>query len=136
MIQRRQTLWLIVATVCAFLSYQFPFFTGNKVDNPAERVIVDGASSLFLLLITGASLVLSLVTIFLFKDRKLQIRLCYVGLALSVLVLLFYFLEIKKLTGNLALSSLFVLAIPISYFMALRGIRHDEKLVKSLDKLR
>jgi hypothetical protein len=136
MIQRQQTLWLILAGVCAFLSFQMPFFTGNKIDNPAEKVIVDGASNLFLIIFTGASLVLALVTIFLFKDRKLQSRLCLIGVALSFLVLLFYYLEIKNLTGTLALSSILVFVIPIGFFMAFRGIRADQKLVKSLDKLR
>jgi hypothetical protein len=136
MIQRQQTLWLLLATICAFLSFQWPFFTGNKIDNPAEKVVVDGASSLFLLLFTGASVVLSLVTIFLFKDRKLQSRLCLVGIALSFLIFLFYYLEIKSLTGTLALTSLLALLVLIGYFMAFRGIRADQKLVKSLDKLR
>jgi hypothetical protein len=136
MIQRQQTLWLLLATICAFLSFQWPVFTGNKIDNPAEKVIVDGASSLFLIVFTGASLVLSLVTIFLFKDRKMQSRLCLVGVAVSFLILLFYYLEIKSLTGTLALSSILVILIPISFFMAFRGIRADQRLVKSLDKLR
>jgi Domain of unknown function (DUF4293) len=136
MIQRQQTLWLIVATICAFLTFEFPFFTGNKIENPAEKAILDGASNLFLILFTGASLVLSFVTIFLFKDRKLQGRLCLIGIALSFLLLFFYYLEIKKLTGTLSLSSMLVFAIPIGFFMAYRGIRADQKLVKSLDKLR
>jgi Domain of unknown function (DUF4293) len=136
MIQRQQTLWLILATICAFLSFEFPFYTGYKIENPAEKAILDGASDLFLILFTGASLVLSLVTIFFFKDRKLQSRLCLVGIALSFLILLFYYLEIKKLTGTPAIYSILVIVIPISYFMAFRGIRNDQKLVKSLDKLR
>lgn len=136
MIQRQQTLWLILATVCAFLSFQFPFYTGNKIDVPAEKVVLDGASNFFLLIFTGATMVLSLVTIFLFKDRRLQGKLCLLGVALAILILLFYFLEIKKLTGTPTLYSVFVFLIPVGYFMAFRGIRKDQKLVKSLDKLR
>lgn len=136
MIQRQQTLWLLLATVCAFLSYQFPFYTGTNIEPPNQQVDIDGGKSLFLLVFTGASMILSLVTIFLFKDRKLQIRLCLVGLALSVLLLLFYYLEIKQVKGTFSLSALLVLAIPISFFMAFRGIRADQKLVRSLDKLR
>ena len=136
MIQRQQTLWLILATACAFFSFEWPFFTGTKLVNPAERVVLDAASNLFLILFTGASLVLSLVAIFFFKDRKLQSRLCLIGVALSFLILLLYYLEIKKLAGTLSLSSIVVFVIPICYFMAFRGVRKDQKLVKSLDKLR
>jgi hypothetical protein len=136
MIQRQQTLWLLLATVCAFLSYQFPFYTGTNIEPPNQQVDIDGATSLFLLVFTGASMILSLVTIFLFKDRKLQIRLCLIGIAVSILILLFYWLEIKNVKGTISLTALFALAIPVSYFMAFRGIRADQKLVKSLDKLR
>lgn len=125
-----------MATVCAFLSYQFSFYTGTNIEPPNEQVVIDGAKNLQLLIFTGGSMILSLVTIFLFKDRKLQIRLCLIGLALSILILLFYFLEIKQVKGAISLTALFTLAIPISYFMAFRGIRADQKLVKSLDKLR
>jgi hypothetical protein len=136
MIQRQQTLWLLLATICAFLSYQFPFYTGQKIITPTEHVPLDGGSTFFLVITTAISFLLSLVTIFLFKDRKMQMNLCYIGIFMSVLILLFYFLEIKKLKGDMALSSVFVFAIPISYIMALRGIRKDQKLVKSLDHLR
>lgn len=136
MIQRQQTLWLLLATICAFLTFRFPFFTGNLIENPAEKVIVDGGKSLFLILATGASLIISFVTIFFFKDRPMQVKLCWLGILVSLLILLFYYLEIKKLTGTLALYSVFAFIIPIAYFMAFRGIRRDQKLVKSLDKLR
>jgi len=44
--------------------------------------------------------------------------------------------EIKQVKGTASLAALLVLLIPVSYFMAFRGIRADQKLVKSLDKLR
>lgn len=101
-----------------------------------EKAILDGGSTFFLLVLTAISLLLSFVTIFVFKDRKLQIKLCFVGIAISVGILAIYFTEMSKLQGSLALSSVFAFAIPIGYILALRGIWHDEKLVKSLDKLR
>ncbi len=136
MIQRQQTLWLLLATLCAFLTFQFPVFTGTAIDPPHDFTVVDGGKSLFLILATGASLIISFVTIFFFKDRPTQIKLCWLGILVSILVLLFYYLEIKKLTGTLALWAVFPIIIPIAYFMAFRGIRRDQKLVKSLDKLR
>ncbi|MGK2861981.1 MAG: DUF4293 family protein, partial [Chitinophagaceae bacterium] len=93
-------------------------------------------SNLYLMLITGCSILVSLITIFLFKNRKLQLRLTIAGLILSLLAIVLYFLEMKKMDGVIALSSVFVFIVPISYFMAARGIWKDEKLVKSLDKLR
>ena len=98
---------------------------------------LDGGSSFFLVVFTGASLILSLVTIFLFKDRKLQLRLCFVGTGIAILVLVFYFVEMKKFeSGTISLSCLFTFANIAGYILAARGIWKDEKLVKSLDKLR
>jgi hypothetical protein len=52
-------------------------------------------------------------------------------------LLVIYIAQVGKFEkGNFALSSLLVFAILAGYIMAARGIWKDEKLVKSLDKLR
>jgi high-affinity Fe2+/Pb2+ permease len=138
MIQRQQSLWLLLSTISAFLSYKLPFFSGTKegIKNMTEKAILDGGSNFFLLVLTGISLVLALITIFLYKDRKLQLRLCIAGIVLTILILVIYFNEIRKLSGSISLSAICVFAMLAGYVMAARGIRKDEKLVKSLDKLR
>ena len=138
MIQRIQSLWLLLASVSAFLSFKLPFFSGTKegVKNIPETAIIDGGSNLFLLVATGAALIISLITIFLFKDRKLQLRLCVVGIVISLLIIFLYYNEIKSLAGSISLSCIFVFLIPVAFIMAARSIWHDEKLVKSLNKLR
>ena len=96
------------------------------------------ADSNFLLLIcTGASLILSAAVIFLYKDRKMQIKLCLAGLLLSVIIIVLYIMQMQKMTkSTLALFCILPFAMLAGYFMAFRNIRKDEKLVKSLDKLR
>jgi Domain of unknown function (DUF4293) len=138
MIQRQQTLWLILATIAALLTFMFPFVIGKGLD---KGITVDKsltAGSDFLLLIaTAASMIVSAVTIFLYKDRKLQIKLCVVGLLISIAIIVLYITTMQQLTNTtLALSAILPFLIPIGYFMALRNIRKDEKLIKSLDKLR
>jgi len=138
MIQRQQSLWLLLSAVASFLSFKFPFYTGNIVESNLSRFEeLDGASNLFLLVLTGASLLIAVVTIFMFKDRKTQARLAIAGIVISVGLLAVYFAQLKKFSaGNFALTSVFVLAILIGYIMALRGIWKDERLVKSLETLR
>src|SRR4029078_13184781 len=138
MIQRIQSLWLLLAAVSAFLSFKLPFFSGTKegVKNLTEKAIIDGGSTLFLLIATVAALIIALITIFLFKDRKLQLRLCVVGIVISLSIIFLYYNEIRKLSGSISLSCIFVFLIPVAFIMAARGIWHDEKLVKSLNKLR
>jgi predicted MFS family arabinose efflux permease len=138
MIQRRQTLWLLLASAAAILSFMFPFVTGKEmIKNMMQDKIVDAGSNFFILLLTGASLVLSTVIIFLFKNRKQQMQLCLLGILVAVIVVVLYFLQFNKLTKPvLALSCILPFAMIAGYILAFRDIRKDEKLVKSLDKLR
>ena len=142
MIQRQQTLWLILATVSAFLTFQFPFVTGKEIvsssaSNALADIDVDAGSNLFLILLTAASIVLSLVTIFMFKDRKLQIKLCFAGILLTIIIIALYISKYTQIVKPVpALWCVLPFLVLIGYFMAWRGVRNDEKLVKSLDKLR
>lgn len=139
MIQRQQSLWLFLAAVCSFLSFLFPFFGGaeqNVSATSGSMSTLNAGSSFFLIILTAGSILLSLITIFLFKNRKLQIRLSLLGLIISVLIIVLFFSEIKLLPGVIALSSVFVFIVPVFYILAVRGIRKDEKLIKSLNKLR
>ncbi|MET0394438.1 MAG: DUF4293 family protein [Chitinophagaceae bacterium] len=138
MIQRQQSLWLLLAAVASFFSFQYPFYTGNKIENNSTLFAeLEAGSTMPLLLLTGLSILLALITIFLYKNRKTQFRMAIGGIALSALLLVLYFLEMQKfISGNFALSCIGVLLILIGYLMAARGIHRDQKLVRSLDKLR
>ena len=138
MIQRRQTLWLLLASVAAVLTFMFPFVVGKEmVKNMLADKVVDAGSNFFILILTGASLVLSTVIIFLFKNRKQQMQLCLLGILLATGIIILYVLQMKKLSNTtLALSSVLPFLVLAGYILAFRDIRKDEKLVKSLDKLR
>ena len=117
----------------------FPFYSGNKIgdSNISTFDELTGGSSFFLLVLTGASVLISGISIFLYSDRKAQLKLMAGGILISIILIILYFVGIKKFqTGNFALTSVFVFFILIGYVMAARGIWKDEKLVKSLDKLR
>lgn len=137
MIQRQQSLWLLLSAICGFLSFKLPFFAGaRETANSGGAAYLNAGSTFFLVVLSGGSILLSLITIFLYKDRKLQLKLCLTGIGVSVLIIILYFVEMRKLPGAIALSSIFVFAMLAGYIMAARGIWKDEKLVKSLDKLR
>ena len=72
-----------------------------------------------------------------YKNRKQQIWLTVAAAGLSIINIILYFAELKKfVSGNMALTSVFALAIPVFLVFAMNGIWKDEKLVKSLDRLR
>ena len=138
MIQRQQTLWLLLASIAALLSFMFPFVTGKELDKGVEvDAVVKAGSDFLILIVTGASLILSSVIIFLYKDRKLQMKLCLVGLLVAAVIIFLYIVKMGKVSkSTVALAAILPFLILIGYFMAFRLIRKDEKLVKSLDKLR
>lgn len=138
MIQRQQSLWLLLAAVASYLSFRFPFYTGNIIENNTPIFeTLDGGSNLFLLVLTWLSVFISAIAIFMYKDRKTQLKLAIGGVIIAIVLLILYFSQLKKFSnGNFALTAIFVFAILIGYLMAARGIWKDEKLVKSLDKLR
>ncbi len=140
MIQRQQTLWLILATAAAALTFKFPFATGEEIiKNTTMKQLVESTAgnNFFTLILTIASAIISTITIFLFKDRKMQIKLCLLGLLISIGILVVFILEMKKMiSGTPAIWALLPVIVIVSYFMAFRNIRKDEKLVKSLNKLR
>jgi len=139
MIQRIQTVWLFLAALFAGLTYKFPFYTGNVINKENvhlyEKLV---ASSNFLVLIFTAGLVAGTIfIIFMYKNRKQQLWLTVAAAGLSIINILLYFTELKKFTsGSMSLTSVFALAIPVFLVLAINGMWKDEKLVKSLDRLR
>ena len=139
MIQRIQTVWLFLVALCAALTFKFPFYSGNMIgkDNiPRYEKLI--ASSNFLLLISTAILIGGAIAIiFLYKNRKQQLWLTITAAVLSIINIIIYFMELKKfISGNVSLAAVLAFAIPVLLLLAANGIWKDEKLVKSLDRLR
>lgn len=138
MIQRIQSVWLFLASIFNAITFRFPFYVGDWEKDNVEQVIeLNAQTTTILTIITVVTGLLALVNIFLFNNRKLQLKLTYAGLLLSVAMLVVYFLEMGNFrSGDIALWSLFYFAVFVFYLLAARGIRKDEKLIKSLDRLR
>jgi ABC-type cobalamin transport system permease subunit len=144
MIQRIQSIWLLLATVFAALTFVLPFAIGTAVPVtdgtpvtlPGVTAEVNAQSSTWLTIVTAFAGALAFIDIFLFNNRKLQFRLCLAGIFLSLIMLALDFVEMSNVAGTLALSCLIYFAVPGFYIMAAVGIRKDEKLIKSMDRLR
>ncbi len=139
MIQRIQSILLFLAAVCATLSFKFPFYSGNKIEKenlPSLEKFT--ASSNFILLVLTVILIVEIVaTIFMYKNRKQQLWLTVTSVIVSFINLVIYFTQIKNYSnGTLSFTAILVFAIPVLLILAVRGIWKDEKLVKSLDRIR
>lgn len=136
MIQRIQTIWLLLAAAASFGSLKLSFYSGKK-DTVLFEELTGSTGGFLLLVLSVAVALLSVVSIFLFKNRKLQMRLALAGLAVQLAVLFFYFQQAATFTeGNYTLTSIFSFVIPAFLILAVVGIRKDEKLIKSMDRLR
>ncbi|THU41011.1 DUF4293 family protein [Niastella caeni] len=141
MIQRLQSVWLLLAAAAAFCSLKFSFYSGNMIAENQSKTFASltAQSNLLLLILTAGVGIASLIAIFLFKNRKMQLRIVLLTLLVSIINLVIFFTETKKFVANegaFDLTAIFAIFIPVLLFFAIRGIRRDEKLVKSLDRLR
>lgn len=136
MIQRIQTIWLLLAAAASFASLKLSFYSGKK-DSMQFEQLSGSTGSFFLLVLSVAVALLCVVSIFLFKNRKLQMRLALAGFVAQLVVLFLSIQETAAFTeGNYTLTSIFSFVIPVFLMLAVLGIRKDEKLIKSMDRLR
>lgn len=130
MIQRIQSIWLLLAAASAFAGFKFSFFSGNKLNDPLLHEL--NASSSFLLMITTIAVGgLALITIFLFKKRTLQRGLCMLGILLEAVLIFLYYRETTHFTqGNYSLTAILQGIIILAFILAIAGINKDSKLLK------
>jgi glucan phosphoethanolaminetransferase (alkaline phosphatase superfamily) len=87
--------------------------------------------------------ILALASLLFFKNRKLQAKLTAVNFLfiLGLIVMMYYYSMNmnyfnEKFTGGLTFLSSIPLAFLVFNFLGLKGIRNDEKLIRSMDRLR
>jgi peptidoglycan/LPS O-acetylase OafA/YrhL len=136
MIQRIQSLWLLLAAVCSFLTFRVSFFYGLKTGATVNEPL-NATSDILLIICAAVAGLGSFIAIFLYKDRKMQIRVAIIALIVSVVSLVLYFVHAKQYAdGRLSLAAIVSFIIPVFLILAIRGIWKDQKLIKSLDRLR
>ena len=138
MLQRIQSVWLLLAAVFDAITFRFPFYSGDWIkDNFLFVIDLNAKTTIWFSILTVINGIIAFITIFLYGNRKLQLRLVYLGTFLTALLLTLYFLEIKNfIGGNIAIWVVFYFAILVCYIFAANGILKDQKLIKSLDRLR
>ncbi len=136
MIQRMQSVWLFVAGVCALLTLQFSFYSGTYLtDNQYHQL--NGKENTLLLFTTVLLALLALITIFLYKNRTMQLRLTIAAIIVDIVLLFFYYRELKDFVkGDIAITAGLHVVIILALFLAARGINKDEKLIKDSERLR
>lgn len=154
MIQRIQSVYLFLASLILFSMFFYPL--SEMVDSCGELYRLDlsgifkgvGETALkiesalplrFLVFVTAS---LSILTIFFYKRRILQIRISIFNIMLLIgfyPLFLFYFFHTRNrlaAVADLKITVIFPVLAIILVFLATRGIRKDQMLVKSYDRIR
>ncbi|MBO7300969.1 MAG: DUF4293 domain-containing protein [Tidjanibacter sp.] len=144
MLQRRQTLYLlaVVGFMVALCLCPMVTYLADGVEGTLVAFDYWWIGALFSL-----CTLLPFVTIWLFKNRMLQVRLLFAEVVLLVGAQIFALWYAIGITGEVkAMSSLAVATIKTPTFfpligiiltiMAIRAILKDERLVRSLDRIR
>jgi hypothetical protein len=140
MIQRIQSIWLLLAAAFTAASFKFSFFSGNQLNvttNVKDFIRFNAQQNTWILILTVVIAVAALVSIFMYKDRKRQALIVLASGILSIILIGLYFsIENNFAESSLDLTSLIHFSIPLFFALALRAIYKDEKLVKSADRIR
>jgi hypothetical protein len=146
MIQRKQTLWLFLAALLSAGVFYFDLYTAHStvagVDTVSRLRVVDNFPSLLLALVMCC---LPLISIFMFQHRKRQVNLTmismvdtagFMALTLWRVPDFISHLPVPPTSSNYWIGSVLPVIAFVFLILAIIGVRKDEKLVRSVDRLR
>jgi len=151
MLQRIQSVFLFLSGILVALMLFFPFikfnsgqysFSAFSVSQFENGVFVNVQSTILVGIFIILSSILSFVTIFMFKNRILQMRLTIINIIITICIyasIAFYRLVIFNFDIKTNEHTFWILMPIISIiltFMANRRIKKDEDLVRSVDRIR
>src|SRR4051812_15509836 len=82
MIQRVQTIWLLLAAIAGFLTTQVPLYSGTLAGEVIKKYTATESLLLFAMAIIAA--LLAVIAIFLYKNRSSQMKFTGLGIFVSI----------------------------------------------------
>ena len=162
MIQRRQTIFMFLSAIISALLFFMPLISFNAngevmrftifgIENPIDTLTLSQSYTWPLIVLTILMTLAPLVTIFLYKKRELQVRLCHLNMLVNIIFigLVFIYYESDVMSVIFAVEN-DIYSLDVAYFigmafplvnlvleiLAIRGIKKDIELLKSIDRLR
>ncbi len=152
MLQRVQTIYLLIAALIlgCFVIFPIAVLVDDKLKVTDLELLKTVYDKDFIFLnyiivikfITWLIIMLILVTIILFKKRNAQMALCFLNIILLVVLVVatFFILYHNSSVSGYKIYYKMPVVFPVIsslfIFLAYKGIRKDELLVKSYDRLR
>lgn len=151
-IQRWQSVFLLIAAIAMALFCFMPavrFTTPDGIFTMTSCGIsaADGTCvqcSIIYVIVNSLIALLTFITIFLFKDLKLQMKITGISLLLTITSIITFIILTKMSSANLAASTIELLygklALPVitllGQWLAYRGMARDRKKLASYDRIR
>lgn len=152
MIQRIQSLYLLAVAAMMATAVFTPLaaFLAGAEEFKLYAFALKGAEqsfpTVYMGIVVALAAIVPLVTIFMYKKRLLQIRMCAVEIvlllgAIAFMAIYYYlsgrmFSELEFHAQSFRIAMVFPLVSLILVYMAARAIFKDEMLVRSLDRIR
>lgn len=148
MIQRKQTLFLLAVAIIAIILFFLPFQKLTISENSWLICLMPGCSAdkmtssiYFPMILNGLVLILSVATIFLYKNRVLQFKIANLLILFNVMILgLFFLLDFTIIEQGSTVSyqlGAFIPVISIIFaWLASHFIKKDEQMVRNADRIR
>lgn len=157
MIQRIQSVWLLISSLVLFGLFLFPYVGYIDLVGLGKNIYVTGVYSSVnnvatkesgFLLMTIVTVLLGLFPLFIvfkYKSRKLQLKLILGQVVLLCLMAIWMFVAASRIldqinqtigANNIGVGFFLLPVSVLCLAFAIKGIRNDEKLIKSADRLR
>lgn len=156
MLQRIQTLLLLLVLIASVAFYIFPTGTVELIDESEITVSLWGFKYFnttlektvmmpgwYMVILNAFITLCTFITIILFKNRTIQVRFCIFNIIIQIgfLAMLFFYLYLCKQTATgLAFHTNILIVVPLAEIiltiLAMRYILRDDALVKSIERLR
>lgn len=148
MIQRKQSLFLLLSVLLFAATYYFPFGTLPSYELFAYRTLevqgalMEGVQHYYFAMPMSIAATITLMAIFMYGKRQRQmavIRLTFVLYAISFVLMVLYFMNAAQIFGDGFKPGISFFLAFASFFLnilAVRAIKQDDRLVKSADRIR
>lgn len=149
MLQRKQTLFLLLAIIVSVICSTFPLGTiepqGMGTEMNIYSLFVKGDNISYcswpLFAIMLCTYPVAIMAIAMYKTRKKQAKMCMVAVIINIIWYAYYAMSIlttfsKMGTFHINITALLPALAIGCYLLARKGILDDERLVRSADRIR
>lgn len=137
MIQRIQTVWLLLSAIVIASTLYFNVF------RLADGTLLNLQDNYLAIVLVALSAILSMVALFNFRKRNIQLNMIWLNILVVTGLLVWMFFSIEEAKGTISdqggayqFGAFVPLISVVLLFMARSGIRKDVKLLKAYDRLR